>query len=459
MKRIRKKKIDSEFQYDNLIMEKKKQKKPKKKKTEKKSSSEKKRKTGSGDEKIRKKRKYSSVSDKKTLEEKVKKELDSNLHHDENENLKNVKLYENLTYPEKSKQIYQKKQKDFVDWMKENDYHEESESTYIHYFNYLNNYGYSSSTIQQIFGILNKRSKIMYNQPLQSFQRLQGLMKEKHKRHIYKKSSTLSFEEIEQILQIGINEGEIFLYAIMVIIQFYGLLRVCQLREIRFKDVTLLENGKDGNEIQIKTKGVKTTNEEKVFLIKNQKAILNICNYIALFDDIKKDENLLFFKPYKEGKILANSNIGKDTYSNAIKKVVAYIGLDQKITSHGVRRSGATILAENGATVSQLKDIGGWKSDSVVQHYINSTRNFKRATAILFEKKQCLQKNEEEELKNEEEELAFKNLKIKFEKEKIIKEEINQNEIVELEKDSKMKKEIQKGKEIEKGTKNNLKKK
>jgi integrase len=70
--------------------------------------------------------------------------------------------------------------------------------------------------------------------------------------------------------------------------------------------------------------------------------------------------------------------------------------LDQKITSHGVRRSGATNLAENGATVSQLKDIGGWKSDSVVQHYINSTTNFKRATAILFEKKQSLQKKEEE---------------------------------------------------------------
>jgi hypothetical protein len=85
-----------------------------------------------------------------------------------------------------------------------------------------------------------------------------------------------------------------------------------------------------------------------------------ITNYMNLFPD-KKDQNLKFFRNIKNGAILPNLNVGKDQFAKSIKKVVEYIGLENgNFTSHGVRRSGASNLAENGATVSQLKDIGGF---------------------------------------------------------------------------------------------------
>jgi glutathione peroxidase-family protein len=42
----------------------------------------------------------------------------------------------------------------------------ECEETYLRYFNHLEKMEYKGSTILQIFGILNKRTKILYNTPL-----------------------------------------------------------------------------------------------------------------------------------------------------------------------------------------------------------------------------------------------------------------------------------------------------
>ena len=46
-------------------------------------------------------------------------------------------------------------------------------------------------------------------------------------------------------------------------------------------------------------------------------------------------------------------------------------------TSHAFRRTGATLLADSGSSLTEVKQYGGWKSDSSAQRYIMHTKKSK----------------------------------------------------------------------------------
>lgn len=52
--------------------------------------------------------------------------------------------------------------------------------------------------------------------------------------------------------------------------------------------------------------------------------------------------------------------------------------------AHGIRKAGATIAAENGATHEQLKAIYGWTTYQQPDHYIKSARRRKVARAAKY---------------------------------------------------------------------------
>jgi hypothetical protein len=57
----------------------------------------------------------------------------------------------------------------------------------------------------------------------------------------------------------------------------------------------------------------------------------------------------------------------------------------ESYTSHSIRRTGATLLAEQGITTEALRQYGGWKNASTAQVYIGSTVSNKKrlAEAVL----------------------------------------------------------------------------
>ncbi|HEY7245319.1 MAG TPA: tyrosine-type recombinase/integrase [Xanthobacteraceae bacterium] len=65
----------------------------------------------------------------------------------------------------------------------------------------------------------------------------------------------------------------------------------------------------------------------------------------------------------KQGKPLA-----KESFGNAFKEACMAAGIFDK-SAHGVRKIAATTAANNGATVSQLKALFGWESDSMPALY------------------------------------------------------------------------------------------
>ena len=55
-------------------------------------------------------------------------------------------------------------------------------------------------------------------------------------------------------------------------------------------------------------------------------------------------------------------------------------------TEHALRRTSATLLSNAGGTTTDLKQLGGWKSDKVAQGYVeDSLHNKKRISNIVAE--------------------------------------------------------------------------
>lgn len=72
--------------------------------------------------------------------------------------------------------------------------------------------------------------------------------------------------------------------------------------------------------------------------------------------------------------------IGVNTFGEMPKKVAKFLGLDEpnKYTGHAWRRTSATLLVEGGADMATLKRHGGWRSDTVAEGYVESSKNEKR---------------------------------------------------------------------------------
>jgi len=82
----------------------------------------------------------------------------------------------------------------------------------------------------------------------------------------------------------------------------------------------------------------------------------------------KKDLTKVFFK----------GNVGKNRLAKFPIYIAKSLNLDySKFTGHFFRRQGATMYAESGVCLDNLKRIGRWKSDNVASSYIYNSMKFK----------------------------------------------------------------------------------
>jgi integrase len=88
---------------------------------------------------------------------------------------------------------------------------------------------------------------------------------------------------------------------------------------------------------------------------------------------LPEDRTGRFFRYVKEGSDGkwrgTNAVIGTHSYAKVTILAATWLGLDDpnRFTAHGIRRSGATILANGGVSSQMLKLAGGWKSDTAAE--------------------------------------------------------------------------------------------
>lgn len=84
--------------------------------------------------------------------------------------------------------------------------------------------------------------------------------------------------------------------------------------------------------------------------------------------------------------LFATKKLPKLSYSmfnKYFKVLCSMAGLKQDFASHSLRRGGATFMSETGFSVAEVKDRGGWASDTVYK-YINPSSKARRASDNKF---------------------------------------------------------------------------
>lgn len=116
------------------------------------------------------------------------------------------------------------------------------------------------------------------------------------------------------------------------------------------------------------------TNRERSFIVREEYARI-VEKYQALRPS--KISTNRFFIGYNNGKC-TRQVIGKNKISAMPKEIAKYLKLQnpELYTGHCFRRTSASLLADSGADMAQIKRHGGWKSDAVAEGYIeNSIQN------------------------------------------------------------------------------------
>lgn len=81
-----------------------------------------------------------------------------------------------------------------------------------------------------------------------------------------------------------------------------------------------------------------------------------------------------FFLRYKNGQCV-NQVIGINTFSTIPREIATFLKLPNatNYTGHCFRRSSATLLADAGADITTLKRLGGWRSATVAEGYLEDS--------------------------------------------------------------------------------------
>ena len=95
--------------------------------------------------------------------------------------------------------------------------------------------------------------------------------------------------------------------------------------------------------------------------------------------DVKSDRVWLRMEAGK----IQDRPIGKKMMADITKEIARFLNLEdpESDTSHSIRRTGATLLAEKSVTTEALRQYGGWKNASTAQVYIESTASNKKRLA------------------------------------------------------------------------------
>jgi len=188
-------------------------------------------------------------------------------------------------------------------------------------------------------------------------------------------------------------DKEMLLIQVTAVVGCYGLLRSQEIKNLLFKDITLVQRksitiGYQGYISKSKTD--KIGKGFVVFIPNESNGSYNPGEIITTYIDQVKGANLYsdsreFLVPTKlecprdktsTKRVFCKGNLGKHKLAS-FPKLIAGFG-------HFFRRQGATMYSEAGISLDNLKRIGRWKCDNVASNYIHNSNHFKEINSKLL---------------------------------------------------------------------------
>ena len=136
----------------------------------------------------------------------------------------------------------------------------------------------------------------------------------------------------------------------------YGLLRKEEITELKFENISTYCNGYS---VKIYKKKSSSYKEPISFIIDSTLCCNIIKIYMNLFDKKKQTGRLI--RKLKDSPLEATDcHIGVNTIKEYTKIIAHYLNLENAnfYTCHSLKSTGATLLAEGGASLTQLKIAG-----------------------------------------------------------------------------------------------------
>ena len=286
--------------------------------------------------------------------------------------------------PHSSKTIYEKWFSKYEDFLSSHNLSPSNTTSniFISFFKTLST-SYAASTLWTIFSCLKCILSIRYNVDVDDtkFHETKSFLKQLSSTHLAKKSKVFTREEVETFL-INAPTDIYLLHKLVLLIGLCGALRCGELLNLQFEDISDCED-----HILITIRVSKTDKKKKGFVfVALASENSNLCP-VTLYRNYKAlvaNPTGKFFRQFHKKKFTAQHR-GKNFFGNAPKEIAAFLKYPEDqckfFTGHAFRRTSATLCADSGASLIDLKRIGRWKSDSVATGYIEESEYFKKKAA------------------------------------------------------------------------------
>lgn len=163
-------------------------------------------------------------------------------------------------------------------------------------------------------------------------------------------------------------------------------MRGVELCGLTFEDLQLhVAMDKNMYTIKVHRKKQKGPKIQSSFMVTSPTLVQAIDDYIQLFEQTQR-AGRFWRKQMASGKP-SKQPIGIHTLATFPKEIASFLGLvnPEKYTGHCWRRTGGTILADQGASVLDLQRAGGWGSSVVAETYVAESSVQKEKVASIFD--------------------------------------------------------------------------
>jgi integrase len=285
--------------------------------------------------------------------------------------------------PRKSMGRYQKEYAKFEKWLEEKNVKKISENTVMAYFEYLaNEKKNAGSTLMTKYSELHQVLLIEKKMDISTFGALTSFLGHKKKDHVPKQAPGFTRQQVDDYLRTANNEHDLhrkLIFAFGVI----GAVRKKELYRMTLDSVVDLGSA-NGLEVRI-PHGLKTGTRDFRILPNTTDPALDIPALYRLYVSRRPSPcppNL--FLRYENGKC-ARMVCGENWIGDVTKEVAAALGIEDpaKHTSHGMRRTGSTLVVEGSASAIELQRHGGWTNGKVPELYVTRSEPQKRKMAEM----------------------------------------------------------------------------
>ena len=192
------------------------------------------------------------------------------------------------------------------------------------------------------------------------------------------KAKILTFRQIKKaIAELGEDKDDI-IYKVIILLMYFGLLRGTEVLSIKRDELSFIDTG----EIQVEYRNSSKT-RVKGFSYLIPKVYRK--EFQDFLDDWSPDGGDALLKNYNAKYSNRKKKTGWRTMEKMCRRVEEVLDLKSgSLTTHTFRRSGATSLANAGATLIQLKRAGRWQSSKVAEGYIENCLPEKRKQVSMM---------------------------------------------------------------------------